>query len=163
MVIADLVGLSGSTYGSHHCSVDNKHNATTLACSYFNSGIRVFDIRDPNRRKEVAYYNPAGTTTRSESGSFRFQGQRLEPWKSEGTEETEHWAQQKHDYRRYGQQEKHENGVEDDPVPRFANVLSVVLGLRALRVNTRRCLWLWNLRRIEPMLTQNSADTLFPD
>jgi hypothetical protein len=64
-VVPDLVGLSGFTYGSHYCSVDNRHDATTLACGYFNSGIRVFDIRDPRRPKEIAYYNPAGTTTAS--------------------------------------------------------------------------------------------------
>jgi hypothetical protein len=65
------VGLSVFTYGSHYCSVDNKKNATTLACGYFNSGIRVFDIRDPVRPKEIAYYNPAGTTTPS-PGSNHF-------------------------------------------------------------------------------------------
>ena len=64
----DLVGLSIFTYGSHYCSVDNRHHATTLACGYFNSGIRVFDIRDPKRPKEIAYFNPAGTATIS-SGS----------------------------------------------------------------------------------------------
>ena len=64
-VLPDLAGLSSFTYGSHYCSVDNKHNATTLACGYFNSGIRVFDIRDPVRPKEIAYFNPAGTTTPS--------------------------------------------------------------------------------------------------
>ncbi len=64
-VLPDLAGLSAFTYGAHYCSVDNKKNATTLACSYFNSGIRVFDIRNPVRVKEIAYYNPAGTTTAS--------------------------------------------------------------------------------------------------
>jgi hypothetical protein len=62
---ADLVGLGIFTYGSHYCSVDNKHDATTLACGFFNSGIRVFDIRNPKRPREIAYYNPAGTTTPS--------------------------------------------------------------------------------------------------
>jgi hypothetical protein len=61
----DLVGLSIFTYGSHYCSVDNKHHATTLACGYFNSGIRVFDIRNPHRPREIAYFNPAGETTAS--------------------------------------------------------------------------------------------------
>lgn len=58
-VIPDILGLSTFTYGSHYCSVDNRENATALACSYFNSGVRVFDIRDPSKPKEIAYYNPA--------------------------------------------------------------------------------------------------------
>ena len=62
-VIPDIAGLAIFTYGSHYCSVDNKKNATTLACGYFNSGVRVFDIRDPLRPREIAYYNPPGTTT----------------------------------------------------------------------------------------------------
>ncbi len=64
-VIPDLAGLSGFTYGAHYCSVDNKQEATTLACGYFDSGIRVFDIRDPLRPKEIAYYNPPAVTTPS--------------------------------------------------------------------------------------------------
>jgi hypothetical protein len=64
-VLPDVAGLLTFTYGSHYCSVDNRDKATTLACGYFNSGIRVFDIRDPVRPREIAYYNPAGTTTPS--------------------------------------------------------------------------------------------------
>ncbi|KVH36991.1 hypothetical protein WT01_20560 [Burkholderia cepacia] len=57
-VVPDVKGLTTFTYGSHYCSVDNRQNATALACSYFNSGVRVFDIRDPSRPREIAYYNP---------------------------------------------------------------------------------------------------------
>jgi hypothetical protein len=64
-VLPDIVGLSGFTYGSHYCSVDNKRDATTLACAYFNSGLRVFDIRNPEHPREIAYFNPAGVTTPS--------------------------------------------------------------------------------------------------
>jgi hypothetical protein len=64
-VLPDIVGLATFTYGTHYCSVDNRENTTTLACDEFNSGIRVFDIRDPERPKEIAYYNPAGATTAS--------------------------------------------------------------------------------------------------
>jgi len=62
-VLPDIAGLSIFTYGSHYCSVDNLENSTAMACSYFNSGIRVFDIRDPAHPKEIAYYNPPGQTT----------------------------------------------------------------------------------------------------
>jgi hypothetical protein len=79
-VLPDLVGLAIFTYGSHYCSVDNKDKTTTLACGYFNSGIRVFDIRDPVRPKEIAYFNPAGTTTPSPGSNHVSSGQ----WRSGG-------------------------------------------------------------------------------
>jgi hypothetical protein len=80
-VLPDLAGLGSFTYGSHYCSVDNRHNATTLACGYFNSGIRVFDVRDPSRPKEIAYFNPPGTTTPS-AGSNHYK--RSGPWVAGG-------------------------------------------------------------------------------
>jgi hypothetical protein len=55
---ADTIGLASFTYGSHYCSVDNRDNATVMACGHFTSFIRVFDIRKPARPKEIAYYNP---------------------------------------------------------------------------------------------------------
>jgi hypothetical protein len=79
-ILPDLTGLAIFTYGSHYCSVDNKHHATTLACGFFNSGIRVFDIRDPKRPKEIAYYNPAGATTASPGSNHFSTGQ----WRAGG-------------------------------------------------------------------------------
>jgi hypothetical protein len=73
-VLPDLVGLSIFTYGTHYCSVDSRHNASTLACGMFNSGIRVFDIRDPVRPKEIAYFNPAGATTPSPGSNHNLAG-----------------------------------------------------------------------------------------
>ena len=73
-VLPDITGLNIFTYGSHYCSVDNKQKTTTLACGYFNSGIRVFDIRDPTRPKEIAYYNPAGVATASPGSNHSFGG-----------------------------------------------------------------------------------------
>lgn len=79
-ILPDIAGLSVFTYGSHYCSVDNRENATALACSYFNSGIRVFDIRDPKAVKEIAYYNPPGTKTAVPGSHHVLFGQ----WKANG-------------------------------------------------------------------------------
>lgn len=49
-------GLFG--YEAHYCEVDRADNPTALACGFFQSGVRVFDIRDPLNAKEIAYFNP---------------------------------------------------------------------------------------------------------
>lgn len=53
-------GLFG--YEGHYCSVDRTNDPQALACGYFQSGVRVFDIRNPVEPKEIAYYNPPSQT-----------------------------------------------------------------------------------------------------
>lgn len=52
-------------YNSHYCTPDRLVEPTILACSNFESGIRVFDIRDVAAPWEIAYFNPGGDGTRS--------------------------------------------------------------------------------------------------
>ena len=47
-------------YDAHYCSTDRIHDPTIVACSEFQSGLRVFDIQDVHRPREIAYYNPGG-------------------------------------------------------------------------------------------------------
>jgi hypothetical protein len=45
-------------YDSHYCSLDRLTDPTALACGWAQSGIRVFDIRDLKKPREIAYFNP---------------------------------------------------------------------------------------------------------
>ncbi len=57
---ADVFPVVGSRvflYDSHYCSTDRLHEPTIVACSSFGSGVRVYDIRDPAKPSEIAYWN----------------------------------------------------------------------------------------------------------
>jgi hypothetical protein len=56
-------------YSSHYCTPDSTNDPKMLACSYWGAGIRVFDIRDPYRPKEIAYYKPKAWRTKVLYGS----------------------------------------------------------------------------------------------
>jgi hypothetical protein len=44
-------------YAGHYCNIPTRVNPDIVACSMILSGLRIFDIRDPLRPREVAYYN----------------------------------------------------------------------------------------------------------
>ena len=58
LAVTDALGDGLFGYQGHYCTVDREDDPTALACGYFQSGIRVFDIRDPRAPREIAYFNP---------------------------------------------------------------------------------------------------------
>lgn len=44
-------------YAGHYCSMPKRTNPNLAACSMIASGLRVFDIRDVRKPREVAYFN----------------------------------------------------------------------------------------------------------
>lgn len=55
-------------YNFHYCNIDKAQDPTLLACSAFEQGLRLFDIRDVTRPKEIAYFNNGGDGTRQPGG-----------------------------------------------------------------------------------------------
>ena len=51
-------------YNSHYCNTDRSDDPRVLVCANFESGIRVFDVRDIRAPREVAYFNPGGDGVR---------------------------------------------------------------------------------------------------
>ncbi len=50
-----------TSYGAHYCSVPREVDPVIAACSFLNSGLRIFDIRDPEHPRETAYFvSPPG-------------------------------------------------------------------------------------------------------
>lgn len=54
----EIAGNGWFGYDAHYCRTDTKVNPTALACGFLQSGIRVFDIRNPAKPREIAYFNP---------------------------------------------------------------------------------------------------------
>jgi hypothetical protein len=43
-------------YGAHYCAIPREVDPEIVACTFINSGLRIFDVRDPLHPREVAYY-----------------------------------------------------------------------------------------------------------
>jgi hypothetical protein len=55
---------SATSYGAHYCNVPREVDPEIAACSFLNSGLRVFDISDPLHPREVAYFvSPPGQSS----------------------------------------------------------------------------------------------------
>ncbi len=47
-----------AAYSPGYCDVDDYQDAKMMVCTFNNSGVRVFDIRDVYHPREIAYYKP---------------------------------------------------------------------------------------------------------
>jgi hypothetical protein len=70
---AEVLGDSGASfvaggYAGHYCGVPREVDPGIAACSMILSGLRIFDIRDPEQPREVAYFNSAGLPTPGDIG-----------------------------------------------------------------------------------------------
>jgi hypothetical protein len=54
-------------YAAHYCNIPTRVNPTVVACSFIASGLRVFDITDLTKPKEIAYF-VAPPVPRAENG-----------------------------------------------------------------------------------------------
>jgi len=63
--------------GTHYCNVDRLADPRLLACGFWSGGVRVFDIRNPWRPKELAYFD---TVQASVPGLVRIRVDEEELW-----------------------------------------------------------------------------------
>jgi hypothetical protein len=61
---------SGFGYAPTRCDVDNWQDPKLMACGFTEAGLRVFDVRDPSRPREVAYYTPPAAWAQPRLASF---------------------------------------------------------------------------------------------
>lgn len=54
-----VTNLDLANYSSHYVGFDDDDNASLLFISAYAAGLRVFDIKDPAKPREIAYWHPA--------------------------------------------------------------------------------------------------------
>jgi hypothetical protein len=78
-------------YAGHYCEVPQREEPGIVACSFIASGLRVFDIRDPRRPREIAYFTTplthssnGGTPSNYAMSAPAFVPERREIWYADG-------------------------------------------------------------------------------
>jgi len=83
----------GLDYASHYCAIPREVDPEIVACSFINSGLRIFNIQDPLHPREVAYYispptassNPGATAADFAMSQPAFDPARREVWYTDAT------------------------------------------------------------------------------
>jgi hypothetical protein len=83
----------GQGYAAHYCNLDARVNPKVVACSFILSGLRVFDVTNLRKPKEIAYYvappKPTAENGNSESNYAMskpaFAPKRREVWYTDST------------------------------------------------------------------------------
>jgi hypothetical protein len=71
-----------TTYAAHYCAIPREVNPEIAACSFINSGLRIFNIQNPLHPREVAYFiSPptAGTFAGAFDGDAAFSQPAFDP------------------------------------------------------------------------------------
>ncbi|TIC80688.1 hypothetical protein E8D34_18745 [Nocardioides sp. GY 10113] len=72
-------------YSAHYCSVPTRRNPQLAACSMIGSGLRIFDIRDLERPREVAYFNRPSADGANALSQPAWDRKRRSIWYTDGT------------------------------------------------------------------------------
>lgn len=82
-----------ANYAAHYCAIPREVDPAIVACSFINSGLRIFNIQDPLHPREVAYYisppaassNPGALPGDFALSQPAFDAARRSVWYSDGT------------------------------------------------------------------------------
>lgn len=70
-------------YAGHYCDIPKRIEPEVLGCTFILSGMRLFDIRDPARPKEIAYFNAPQAAEPLPSGNYAMSNVTFVPERSE--------------------------------------------------------------------------------
>jgi hypothetical protein len=83
-VRADPGGSNGvGGYSGHYCDIPKRVEPEILGCTFILSGLRLFDIRDPEHPNEIAYFNAPQPPEDFPSGNYAMSNVTFVPERSE--------------------------------------------------------------------------------